>query len=273
LKAYPELGRLIIRSGRAREYRIWLLLRQIDATGRGWLYLDDVSLIVRDRLALSNDTLRRVLAAGDGTFWTIQDGRIWLAGLLKLSEIFECRPGRPFLMPNEAMGKLQTFKAFIYAGWICVQGTTKSKQGGITISRARCTDSWNVSRVTLSTWERISGISKRRNIAQLDLPLSPDLTPALDGRRFWIEGSTVCWQMPNTYASPLELAPRGMSRKARAVIDADGQRVYYSTPRDRERDERKIGRFHYQTYGFLRTIHGEGHWQASAPASLFFGIR
>ena len=79
LKIYPDIALGMLREERTAAGRVWLLLRAIDAPGRGMVDVDDAraALCGKDSpMRLCGwRRLRQLLAEGEGVFWTREQGR------------------------------------------------------------------------------------------------------------------------------------------------------------------------------------------------------
>ena len=88
VKVYPDIALGMLREERVAAGRVWLLLRALDAPGRGMMSLDDA------RAALTGAgsplrlcgwrRLRQLLAEGDGVFWARERDRATGADRLRL---------------------------------------------------------------------------------------------------------------------------------------------------------------------------------------------
>ena len=104
-KVHPDLGLACLRHRRDREYRLWVLARAVDATGSGRLAVAELgeTLEVWRIRGASPGTVRRLLRAGEATFWTrYVSGGLWLA-----------LRGLAATCAAMGVGKLQTAPVFV----------------------------------------------------------------------------------------------------------------------------------------------------------------
>ncbi|HMT20817.1 MAG TPA: hypothetical protein PKE20_06150, partial [Promineifilum sp.] len=80
LKLYPDIALGMLREERTAAGRVWLLLRALDAPGRGMVSLDDARAALCGKespLRLCGwRRLRQLLAEGEGVFWARERGRV-----------------------------------------------------------------------------------------------------------------------------------------------------------------------------------------------------
>lgn len=123
VKVYPDIALGMLRREQAATGRVWLLLRAIDADGRGWLAADETRAVLCDiesplRLC-GRRRLRQLLAQGEGLFWQ-RDGRdrIWLRGPARVAAgLGVARLGsRPIDVPTATLlGGIGDVRAHLYA--------------------------------------------------------------------------------------------------------------------------------------------------------------
>ena len=126
IKVYPAIALGLLREERTAAGRLWLLLRHLDAPGRGMVTLAGA------RAALCDNTsplrlcgwrrLRQLLAEGEGVFWTRRhragDDRLWLHGPARVAAALGVRRlvGRPVGLPPAALlGPIGDARAHLYA--------------------------------------------------------------------------------------------------------------------------------------------------------------
>jgi len=80
LKIYPAIALGMLREERTAAGRVWLLLRALDAPGRGMVAVDEAHAALCDKaspLRLCGwRRLRQLLAEGEGVFWARERGRV-----------------------------------------------------------------------------------------------------------------------------------------------------------------------------------------------------
>ena len=104
---------------------MYLLLRHLDKSGRGWLQIEDI----RERLTRKDSPLkvmgwrrlRMLLHQGFGVFWERdRQGRLWLRSALRIALELGCHrlKGKRVELPVEALlGGIGTVRAHFYASF------------------------------------------------------------------------------------------------------------------------------------------------------------
>jgi hypothetical protein len=227
----------ILRQDLAAPARVWLLLRAIDADGRGWLDVDDV----RRRLTGEDSPLRccgrrrlrQLLAAGEGIFWTrdAQRGdawsradkpnRLWLRGAHKVAHTLDCGPlaGFPVELPVETLlGGIQAVRAAFYASF-------HGGRGSQPISRDTMAAISGVPGRTQLAYDRVARVERRRNFAVGERYSAERFQERAwergraafhfvdtEGQQGRPGGEYVAWHLPNSYRTDHQRRSRG-SRK------------------------------------------------------------
>ena len=88
IKIMPSLMNGISRAGMDAAGRVWLLMRELDKQGRGWLTVDDVREKLTDKKSefrvCGQRRLRDVLRDGEGKLWERDGrGRVWIYAQLE----------------------------------------------------------------------------------------------------------------------------------------------------------------------------------------------
>ena len=209
------LGTVLLKAGKVNLGRIWLLLRLLDQTGKGWVYADEA----RDNLTAKKATLqvcgwrqlRKLLKAGEGIFWVYENGRIWLKSLIKVAGIFGIKRFSNGLITlptstlTQSIGKVRaTFYATFHSSR---QKQAKcGKSYAPPISRQTLTNICGISRKTQRTYEKDAGIQRQTNLCSQTIS-SPE---KLEQMRFELgkrlihvkqskQSSQLIWQLPNSY--------------------------------------------------------------------------
>lgn len=212
MKVFPYLASACSKSGETATYRLWLFLRSLDQSGRGWIPLAEAIPAYREVTGLGEKQVMRTLAHGEGRWWTRQgNGTLRLHGLERVSKMMGTYERYPVDVPD-AGNSLQTFRAYCYAAWVASHGGRQ----GVTISRARLRAIWGVSASTLRTWEHLGHVTRQTNYAWAEVPGEAIIEQFDSGhwRATTRAGeTTLTRQLPSTYTSHLERLPRGMTRK------------------------------------------------------------
>jgi hypothetical protein len=238
IKLYPDIALALLRQQLVSPGRLWLLLRYIDHSGRGWIDVDRA----RRRLAAKGSSLRlvgwrqmrKLLARGEGLFWQQTGRRIWLRSPLKVAASLGISHlnYRPVGLPlAELLQNIGQVRAHFYASFH--SGRSPEKKGverPTPIARATLQALCQTSRRTLRAYERRAGVQTQRNFA-----VGKPLATADHQDQAWQRGRAVfqlsdrngragrqgvtytAWQLPNSYLGPHKKQPKGrqgqMNRK------------------------------------------------------------
>lgn len=228
---YPDLAMAMLRQEQTAAGRIWLLLRHLDTTGRGWLSIETV----RARLASKGEPLRvcgwrqmrNLLSAGDGLFWRRDRERVWLFGVMKTAVSLQVPylQQRPVAVPVAALAKsIGCARAHLYATF----HSSRSQEMGAAspIARATLTDLSAVSGHTQRKYEQQAGVTASANYS-----VGEKLGGTGAEEQAWQNGraaftltdkkgmqgqannSYIAWQLPNSYAGPHAHQPRGQQKR------------------------------------------------------------
>ncbi len=226
----PELGRLALGLGKSSEYRVWVVARHYFGNP-GWVTRDRLlETLVAAGVIRTRRHFNRLLKAGDGLFWSLANGKVYLRGVVKVAQHLAEQAARahPSLVATnipgtrdvwiEAAGDIGGFKALVYAAWLVHREDP-------TIARETLCGLFHCTEDTLRNWEaRLGGtITPIRNYAQTALhPLTdnqimdylPEHHYSYVTRRGEIR---IRWQQPNTYRTKdiRQHAHKGQSRKVR----------------------------------------------------------
>ena len=206
--------------------RVWLLLRAIDADGRGWLDVDDARRHLTEKGAPLRvcgwRRLRQLLAQGEGVFWHRDArNRLWLYGAHRIA--YKLDSGRLQGFPVEfllsaLLGGIRTVRAAFYASF---HGGRDSKP----ISRETLESLSGVPGRTQLEYDRVARVERQRNIA-----IGERHSVENAQERAWRHGRAafhfidtqgrqgragreyVAWHLPNSYRADYQRRSRG-SRK------------------------------------------------------------
>ncbi|MCB8923621.1 MAG: hypothetical protein H6662_18700 [Ardenticatenaceae bacterium] len=229
LKIYPDVALGMLQAEKAATGRIWLLLRHLDSQGRGWINIE----VARKRLAerpsplrvCGNRQLRNLLAQGEGVFWQMGNGRIWLRSVAKVAAALGVwrLTGRPVALPiavlTQGMGKV---RAHLYASF----HSGRQKSTPAPIARATLQQLTCVHPRTQRRYERQARVRKQANYAIGQQANTSGAEHAawqhgraafhlkdvkgLQGQR----GATyLAWQLPNQYTGPHQPQPKGRQKR------------------------------------------------------------
>lgn len=232
VKAYIELGQAAIRRGEVRLYRLWLMARACDVSGRGRLDLAELEAYTADFMSLQ--TLRRVLKLGAGSWWMLDTrGRVWLAGLKAVREHLNTElHAHPVYIPLEYLKRLADF------GAACVAAMMAGKPR--TISQAKLAELYGKSARTVSAY--VKRAERRGLLTVTPQAAITNLTPGAQAHKAMadlgyfivrVNGKPyVAKRMPNRYSSQLCTARFGAVKQygktSSTTMRATYRRLYYA---------------------------------------------
>jgi len=209
VKAYAELGAAALKAGEAKLYRLWLLARACDATGKGWLKYGELETYAAN--IISTQTLKRSLKLGAGVYWTLDArGRLWLAGLRTVAEHLDCRLyAHPVYIPHKYLKRLGDFNAAMLAAFMAGKSRT--------IRQVLLAELYGRSPRTVTAYvkhaERLGLLKVTPQAALTDLPPRAVVLPALAEQGYFIVRvggrPYIAKRMPNRYTSELCTAAFG----------------------------------------------------------------
>lgn len=236
-KIYPAIGEICLLKKRDREYRLWTLARALDIRGRGRIDVSTIREAVNNRgqRGLSPGTIRRLLNAGNGTFWTVHcyaDGRRWLDlhGLRRVCVALGVDKIRknPVYIPWRYLRTLRAWRVGIYGALFA--GDKFSNP----VSRAVIEKRIGRSARTQRYWQAAAGdvMHTRQNAALTSWTYAQwhelrELDPEAMRGTFpdFLEDDsdelTIFKRLPNSYAADLPRAPRGMVRRVNRQLRPD----------------------------------------------------
>ena len=229
LRVYPDVALGMLRAEQEAAGRIWLLLRHLDEQGSGWISPQMARKRLTERPSplrvCGKRQLRNLLAQGEGVFWRMGNGRIWLRSVAKVAAALGVwrLTGRPVALPvtvlTQGMGNV---RAHLYASF------HSGRQKGVPAPIARSTlqQLTCVHPRTQRRYERQAHVHARSNYA---IGQHADTSTAEDaawqhGRAAFhltdVEGlqgqrgvTYLAWQLPNQYAGPHQPQPKGRQKR------------------------------------------------------------
>lgn len=223
IAVYPDLATAFLREKVVAAGRIWVLLRFLDRTGRGWFCTDDVKTILTEKDAAHRvcgwRQLRNLLHQGEGTFWRRNNGRLWLTSLAKLLLKFDIARlnYNPVAIPLSVwQGNIGALRAHLYASFHSGRATDQPKcDPSPPIARATLASITSVSPRIQRRYEQIADVEQQHNYC-IGEHFSEDqykeaawqygqaAFPFVDilGKRGRCGQKYIARQLPNTYAGP-----------------------------------------------------------------------
>jgi hypothetical protein len=214
--------------------RIWLLLKYLDDSGRGWISV----AAARDSLSRKNAELRvcgwrqmrKLLARGEGLFWRRAGDRIWLRSAAKVAAALGVvrLSGSPVAFPVDTLLQgIGDARAHLFATFhssrvpISAVGATDKL-----IARKTLRDLSRVSRQTQTQYERRANVKRSSNFAIGGRcnTINQQSSAWRHGRatfRFRDEAGRLgqkgaeytAWQLPNNYVGPHGRRPKGQQKR------------------------------------------------------------
>lgn len=251
IKLYPDIAFGLFQQELTAPGRIWLLLRHLDGKGQGWLSLNSV----RTQLTQKESRwqvcgwrqLRNLLNQGEGIFWTRDDGRdshgredkecrLWLrsaanvASALQVPRLVLPPVALPVSVLVESIGQV---RAHLYASF----HSSRAGRGGggkttsSPIARETIGALTQVIPRTQRRYEKMAGVSAQQNFAIGGSANAEtvEYTAWRHGRATFrlndkkgIQGKSgqryVAWQLPNSYAGPHRLQPKGQQKQINQAL-------------------------------------------------------
>ena len=225
---YPSLLLATLKQDQAAAGRVYLLLRYLDTTGRGWLPVDEI----RERLTRKGSPLkvmgwrrlRQIFNQGEGVFWERDSqGRLWLRSALRIALELDCdrlRGKRVELPIKTLLGGIGTVRAHFYASFHSGRNTDNP------ISRDTLENITGLSPRTQREYDRIAKVKRHQNIA-----VGPKYTKIIAEEQYWQRGRAVftfvdsqgkqgpknrqylAWRLPNSYQAPHQRRSKGRQKK------------------------------------------------------------
>lgn len=228
---YPDLGLAMLRENQTAAGRIWLLLRQLDEAGRGWVDETTTRRILTERRSEQRvcgwRQMRNLLRQGQGVFWQWQNGRIWLASVAKAAAALGLARlvQRPVAIPLAVLtGSISLVRAHFYASF---HSSRKNQTGDHKpIARATLHDVSATTPKTQRVYERKSRVKTQTHFA-----VGPACSPEQRQEVGWRKGPAsfefvdhngrqgkpgatyVAWQLPNSYHGPHQTVARGRQKR------------------------------------------------------------
>ncbi|HRQ14519.1 MAG TPA: hypothetical protein PK205_14550, partial [Promineifilum sp.] len=249
VKVFPDIALAMLRTKTAAAGRVWLLLRHLDAAGRGRVAADEAARLLTGDGSATRICGRRQLAnllrAGEGLFWERDAGRHgaeWLRlhsaarvaaglGVARLG-------GSPVAVPlAELTGTIGRARAHLYAafhsGRTQTDLLTGERRGRGPISREALCKLSGAAANSQRNYERRARVGRRKSIA-----IGPAVNAADAQETAWQRGRALfryhdrrgrhgrpgavylAWQLPNEYTGPHDTLSRGsVKRLNRSLSD------------------------------------------------------
>jgi hypothetical protein len=240
IRVHPSLLLAMLRHGEVATGRLWLILRHLDANGRGCLALADL------RQALTTPRspyylctwrhLRGLLARGQGRYWQSDDrGRLWLRGVGGLAAALgvERLSGRPVALPLALLlGPIGPLRANFYSTFHA------GRRRPAPIGRPTLTRLTGVPGRTQRYYDQVAGVRARLNLA-----IGQPFNPVAAHEQGWARGRAlfcladrqgrhgppgaryIAWRLPNTYSSAHRPVAAGRQKKINHQIGLVSQRA------------------------------------------------
>lgn len=235
VKLHADVATGMLRQSLAAPGRIWLLLRHLDASGQGWLSIEDVRahLCGKDSAlrVCGWRQLRNLMRQGEGVFWQRKQDRLWLRSVARAAAALDVwrLTGAPVAIPLAVLTQsIGVVRAHLYASFHSGRAVERQAKGKSVkpIARQSIQAICRISRRTQRNYEKTAKVRKQQNFAvgpQLHHPQSQELAwsygqaafqltdhagkHGLPGRKY------LAWQLPNNYFGPHDQQPRGRQKR------------------------------------------------------------
>jgi len=234
----------MLRTERAAAGRVWLLLRALDAPGRGMVAVADARAALTEKgspLRLCGwRRLRQLLAEGDGVFWAREGLRLRLFGPARVAAALGVARlgGSPVGVPLTALtGGIGDMRAHLYASFHSGRQRadllTGKPRPASPVARATLTALSAAAPNSQRAYERRARVGRRAVVA-----LGPPAGAVDEHEVAWRRGRALfhyrdhdgrhgrpgavylAWQLPNEYTGPHATLPRGRQKRLnRALAD------------------------------------------------------
>ena len=253
-KVYPELGEICMLKKRDKEYKLWTMARALDLYGRGRIDVSRIQQVASGRglRGLAPGTIRRLLNAGNGVFWTVHyysDSTRWLDlhGLRRVCVALGVDKLRrdPVYIPWRYLKTTRAFRVALYGALFA--GDTFSNP----VSRAVIEKRIGYKPRTQRYWQGLAGdkMHARQNAALTSMTYAqweelrdkdPEAVRGLfpDFLDVHSDELEILKRLPNSYAADLPRAARGMVRRVNQQLRADNP-IRYGPDGDTKPDKLK----------------------------------
>lgn len=232
-----------MRAKQEAPYRVWLLARAMDTTGKGVVGIRDLGAFCETEHVCTREALARVIRSGSGSYWHAGSGGLCYVSLFKLCDALETRPGRPIWLDADVLRNTRRFRAALLQSWI---------GSGRTISRATMAKLSGKCDSTVGDYLRRKPTRTRAvvldnaltiaNLWQSVRPVKDYEALRAEDKRWFItvigHKPTLCQRMPNTYLAMFASAAVGQARKYRGPsysMGAGRKRLYFENGADAAR--------------------------------------
>ncbi|MCA9986384.1 MAG: hypothetical protein KDE59_18875, partial [Anaerolineales bacterium] len=237
----PDLAFGMLKQGLASQGRLWLLMRHLDESGRGW----HLQGALRHQMTKTSyrfcgrRQLANLLKEGEGIFWRFGSGRIWLLSTGKVAANLglDNATYRPVAMPVKAfLGKVGQVRAHFYATYHSARAV--GDRPGMPVARETIAAITGVDPHSQRSYEKLLNLDVRQNIAIGEEIIEGEAGQALAQERAWRHGNALftltdykgkqgakgrryhAWQLPNSYGAIHAAESRGGRRRLnRQLID------------------------------------------------------
>lgn len=274
-------ARIAVAVHQAAAFRFWLIGHHLsrEAGGPGWCGLESLWDSISDLPGLhcTRRHFRRILAHGDGLFWSLTDDRAYLtsspklaaelvvyAGLRGLESVIASNlPGSSNRVEIELFDSLERFESTIYRAWLVAARRD-------TLARETLAGLWNRGPDTLRRWE--SRHLKARVKVTANYAVCTDTSQInADDAHYDRRIGGVVYQIPNTYtARGFQSSRKGQKRKIRRAVggvelgvDAEHQRLYFDSAKALRRAIRRHSCSH-ERFLFWSARTGAHYWKRAS---------
>jgi hypothetical protein len=233
MRVDPEIARIAVALRRDGQLRLWAILKQYGGNRGGYMDKSALMQATKGHRDYTKTHLRRLLAAGDGLFWTLDNrGRVWLTGSVRLAGLIASEAGPHIVGTNPpgardmyipAGGSLQEWRTNILTAWLAHRENPR-------ISNARMAALFGVTGRTIRNWKSSTDnirIGRNYDQALIDTETAgladyiPTIheNPTRQDKHNWQGDRLITWRGPNTYHADCKQAYRpGKARRRRQAV-------------------------------------------------------
>lgn len=221
---YAEIGLAAMAAGESVHYQLWLLARLTDGNDTGALAFEALAAAATGETSETRlynlQRFRQVISEGNGRYWTVSNGRLWLTGLPKLAAalgIARLTGAAVEIEAAQITASAGYFRAHIFAAWLTALKNPISQQ---TIERVT-----GINVRTQRRYLRRAKVGTRGNLA-----IGPALTDQAAQECVWRhEGVFVftdykgkqgaagkrylAWRLPTSYRPQAAAGAKGAKRR------------------------------------------------------------
>lgn len=238
VKVYTGIASAASEDREGREAALWFVLRHLDGDGRGWVPLADLRQFCAEAGFVSDRHLRRVLARGDGSWWTLNScsGRCEYRSLARVCLRLRTTPGVSLAVPVSKL-RGRGVAALGLAGFLAARD-------GRPVKVATVAQVTGIGARSQQRYRAHLGIERQQNVG---CEGRYNLGEMVEGARWFYQGKVYRW-LPCSWAVPFGVLSDSHSKKVTKAVrgavgikgDGDWARLFW-TDFEKARKARRKG--------------------------------